>query len=282
MSLTVENLREIWSNEFLPSIQNEIRDRISEVNKKIDAMKSELRKEIEPLKTNLKSLNRKVEEEGKSREFMSKKYDSILTTISEVKKTSLGLERQAKEMEGKVDKLSDNGYNLELRLDELEQYGRRDCLEITGIPAAVNENPTKLVKELSEVIGENLAESDISIAHRLPSTRKAKDRLIVKFNRRVKKQEIYASRKKLKSKRAKVLSLIAGNPIFQSVMSNTRIHINESLTPYRKRLFGRILEFKQESKFKYLWTVNGKIMLRETDDSPTLSFVSHEQFDDFL
>ena len=24
----------------------------------------------------------------------------------------------------------------------------------------------------------------------------------------------------------------------------------------------------------------GKIMLRETDDSPTLSFVSHEQFDE--
>jgi hypothetical protein len=48
---------------------------------------------------------------------MSNKYDSILTTISEVKKASLGLERQAKEMEGKVDKRNENGYNLELRLD---------------------------------------------------------------------------------------------------------------------------------------------------------------------
>jgi predicted nuclease with TOPRIM domain len=79
-----------------------------------------LHKEIELLKTNLKSLNRKVEEVEKSQEFMSKKYHSILTTISEVKKASLGLEQQAKEMEGKVDKLNDNGYNLELPLDELE------------------------------------------------------------------------------------------------------------------------------------------------------------------
>ena len=118
---------------------------------------------------------------------------------------------------------------LELRLDELEQYGRRDCLEITGIPAAVNENPTKLVQELSEVTGVDLAESDISIAHRLHSTRKVKDRLIVKLNLRIKKQEIYASREKLKSKRVKDLPSIAGNPIFQSVMSNTRIYINDTI-----------------------------------------------------
>jgi hypothetical protein len=124
-------------------------------------------------------------------------------------------------MEGKVGKRNENGYHLELRLDELEQYGRRDCLEITGIPTAVNKNPMKLVQELSEVIGVYLAESDISIAHRLPSTRKVKDRLTIKFNRRIKKQEIYTSRKKLKSKRAKDLPSIAGNPIFQSVMSNT-------------------------------------------------------------
>jgi uncharacterized protein YhaN len=99
MSLTVENLQEIWLNELLPSIQNEIQDRISEVDKKIDTMKSELHKEMEPLKTDLKGLNRKVGEVEKSQEFMSKKYDSILT-IREVKKASLGLERQAKEMEG--------------------------------------------------------------------------------------------------------------------------------------------------------------------------------------
>ena len=74
----------------------------------------------------------------------------------------------------------------------------------------------KFVQELSEVIGVYLAVSDISIAHHLPSTRKVKDRLIVKFNRRIKKQEIYASRKKLKSKRAKYLPSIAGNPIFQT------------------------------------------------------------------
>jgi hypothetical protein len=118
--------------------------------------------------------------------------------------------------------------------------------------------------------------------HRLPSTKKVKDRLIVKFSRRVKKHEIYTSRKNLKSKRIKDLPSIAENPVFQLMLSTMRIHINESLTPYRKRLFGRILKFKWECEFKHIWTVNGKIMLSETDDSPTLSFVSHEKFDHYL
>jgi hypothetical protein len=97
-------------------------------------------------------------------------------------------------MSKKFEALYDNDYSFNLRLDELEQYSRRDCLEITGIPAAVNENPAKLVQELSEVIGLDLVESDISIAHRLPSTKKVKDRLIVKFSRRVKKHEIYTGK----------------------------------------------------------------------------------------
>ena len=48
-------------------------------------------------------------------------------------------------------------------MDELEQYARRDCLEITGIPVVPNDNPALLVKEMSEIMqimGENLKEND--------------------------------------------------------------------------------------------------------------------------
>ena len=40
--------------------------------------------------------------------------------------------------------------------------------------------------------------------------------------------------------------------------------INKSLTSFRKRLFGRIHNLKKENQFKFIWTVNGKILLRET------------------
>ena len=37
-------------------------------------------------------------------------------------------------MKEEINKLGKDGFNVEVKLDELEQYVRRDCLEITGIP----------------------------------------------------------------------------------------------------------------------------------------------------
>ena len=52
-----------------------------------------------------------------------------------------------------------------------------------------------LVKEMSEIMGVNLNENDISITHRLPPTKKVKDRLIVKFTRREKRDDGEGKRK---------------------------------------------------------------------------------------
>ena len=166
-----------------------------------------------------------------------------------------------------------------MQLDELQQYIRRDCLEINGIPIIpVNDNPALLVQEMSTLIGVQLEENDISTAHRLPPTKKIKNRLIVKFTRREKRDEVYKKRKNLKSKRYNDLQTVAS----AGISHKAPIHINESLTTYRKRLFGRILEFKREHNYKFIWTANGKIMLRETDTSPTKCFVTFEKFDEFV
>ncbi|CAH3188593.1 unnamed protein product [Porites lobata] len=65
---------------------------------------------------------------------------------------------------------------------------------------------------MSEIMGVNLNENDISIAHCSPPTKKVKDRLIVKFTRREKRAEIYSKRKNLKSKRTKDLPSMVCEP----------------------------------------------------------------------
>ena len=100
------------------------------------------------------------------------------------------MKSQIKEIKENIHKLSNDGFNVEVKLVELEQYARRDCLEITGIPVVPNDSPALLVEEMSEIMGVNLNKNDISIAHRLPPTKKVKDRLIVKFTRREKRDEI--------------------------------------------------------------------------------------------
>ena len=167
-------------------------------------------------------------------------------------------------------------------MDELQQYARRDCLEITGIPVVPNESPALLVKEMSAIMGVNLNENDISIAHRFPPTKKVTGRLVVKFTRREKRDEIYSKRKNLKSKRTKHLPFVICEPESAVVSHKGQIHANESLTPYRKRLLGRILQFKRNHNYKSIWTANGKIMLKKTESSTTKCFVTHGEFEEFL
>ena len=43
-------------------------------------------------------------------------------------------------------------------------------------------------------------------------------------------------------------------------------YINESLTLIRKKLLGQVKnEFKRANMWRHLWTVNGKILLRQRD-----------------
>ena len=63
-------------------------------------------------------------------------------------------------------------------------------------------------------------------------------------------------------------------------MVTKKIHINESLTTYRKKLFGTINAFKQQHNHKFLSSANEKILLRETDTLRITSFSTYEEFND--
>jgi hypothetical protein len=62
------------------------------MNKKIDAIRSELRSEIEPLnvimKSNIDGLTGEMKQVEKSQQFVAKKSNLILTTVSEVNEQS--------------------------------------------------------------------------------------------------------------------------------------------------------------------------------------------------
>ena len=65
---------------------------MSKMNKKIDAIRSELRSEIEPLnvimKSNIDGLTGEMKQVEKSQQFVAKKSNLILTTVSEVNEQS--------------------------------------------------------------------------------------------------------------------------------------------------------------------------------------------------
>ena len=70
-------------------------------------------------------------------------------------------------MKAKYDKLQDEVNELQVKHDDMEQYSRRMCLRISGIPEAENEDVTKLVLDFAKRVNANVGPSDIDRAHRV-------------------------------------------------------------------------------------------------------------------
>ena len=103
------------------------------------------------------------------------------------------------------------------------------------MPEGEQENTNELVMKIGNLIGVNINESDISVSHRFPKpsySSRAREgmpgfntnhpKIIVKFVRRVTKEQFYRARKHLKDKSTRDIGF--------STASVNKIFISESLT----------------------------------------------------
>ncbi|KAG8294936.1 hypothetical protein J6590_091715 [Homalodisca vitripennis] len=84
--------------------------------------------------------------------------------------------------------LKESLVGLKRRVAAGEQYSRSNCLEITGVPEARNEDIFEVVKRVAKAVNFNLEYSMIDAAHRLaknPNKPESPRGIIVKFCRRV-------------------------------------------------------------------------------------------------
>ena len=90
--------------------------------------------------------------------------------------------------------------SLEKAVDQGEQYSRRNCLRITGVPEEATENTDEIVLKLAFDLGTDIRLSDIDRSHRFGRIDSARARprdIIVKFATR---QKLYKVRSSLKDK----------------------------------------------------------------------------------
>ena len=84
--------------------------------------------------------------------------------------------------------------------NDLEQYSRKNCLTISGLPDRQNETVSETVTELARAVGVELLPTDIDTAHRIGAPNRNRPRpVIVKLVRFDKRQELYAARKRVKN-----------------------------------------------------------------------------------
>lgn len=207
---------------------------------------------LKELHLSISKLTESIEEVKKSASFMSSQYDLLL--------------QENKSLKAEVRKTTNELNHLKEEFNNLEQYSRRDCLEIRGVPVQRDEDINALVVNIGRRMGVELKGDDISTSHRLPIMNRGRDpksrtpSIIVKFVRRDVRDKFFKAKKQLFGVTSRDLGF--------SRVAEQKIFIAESLTQRNKKLFADCLNAKHDLNFKYIWTSSGKILLRKNDDSP--------------
>lgn len=162
------------------------------------------------------------------------------------------LKNQFKHLQAHSNQQRKTVFDLENDLTSLQQYNRRENIEIMGIPNTVadSELEAKVVSILNS-IGCNISSYDIVACHRLKSRNFNQSyNTIVRFTNR--KISFYAlqNRKHLKWH----------YPAFPN------LYIVENLCPRNKSIFEKCQELKREGKIKYVWSYNGVVHYKTHDD----------------
>lgn len=147
----------------------------------------------------------------------------------------------------KIDKLTSRQNESDLKLDDLEQYGRRHSVRINGVPETDRENTDFLVCDfLGNELGIEVDPIEIDRSHRLgPKSGNNPRPIAVKFLNYRLKEHVYSNRRHLRK----------------------GLYINESLTKARSKLFYQARQLKKQNIIKETWTKDGKIFIKQKDDS---------------
>lgn len=149
--------------------------------------------------------------------------------------------------------------DLKLRIDDMEQYTRRNCLKFSGIPENPKDNTDQLVLNVVNNLvlkedEEKITIKDISRSHRVGkfnshSHSRPRD-IIVKFVSYRDRARIYGNKRNLKA--------YNNNP----TKKTDPIYINEALTRTRSELFRKTRELVKLRKINSSWTYDGRIFCK--------------------
>lgn len=197
------------------------------------------------------------------REIMERIQSQLLAKINdskeEVKKEiqSFGMrldkmEKQNEEDRRELERIREENSDLNRRIEELEQYSRKNNIIISGIPKKEMEREEELmerVKEIAEKLKVKLETHDICALHRLPTRKKTEQPpVIVKLNSIIKKNNLMANAKEQRLR---------------------GIYINEHITQQTQILLNGARSLRDDGYIKFAWCKEGKVLIKCSEEDTT-------------
>ena len=221
-------------------------------------IESMISRATKPLEERIKKLELEAVQLRESQNFIPKKHDDLTEDCDSLKQSNKLQTKDLRQSTKTTDTLQKSKFEDQLKIDEIEQYNKRQNLELQGIPVRKDEDVTQITLDLTSKLDVDIKEEDISIAHRLPvKQRYSQTRLnkpvnhptiIVQLVSRQMRNQIYDKRFN-----AKMIEdfLVEGME---------KLFINENLTQRRKHLFWLSKQKATKLEYKYFWIHNGQIL----------------------
>ena len=185
-------------------------------------------------------------------------WKTALTPLITKVVTELMAERNAV-----IESLRETVAEQQKTINELEQYSRKNCINIAGVKEKDRESVRVLAKDIGRAVGVNVTDGDIDTAHRIGRQVEGKVRpIIVKFTTFDKRQELYQARRKLRA-----ASAPAGSSLSDAELR--LIFVSDNLTATNRGIMYAARQLKNDGKIAAAWTDAGRMKIRVTADGPT-------------
>ena len=185
-------------------------------------------------------------------------WKTALTPLITKVVTELMAERNAM-----IESLRETVAEQQKTINELEQYSRKNCINIAGVKEKDRESVRVLAKDIGRAVGVNVTDGDIDTAHRIGRQVEGKVRpIIVKFTTFDKRQELYQARRKLRA-----ASAPAGSSLSDAELR--LIFVSDNLTTTNRGIMYAARQLKNDGKIAAAWTDAGRMKIRVTADGPT-------------
>eukprot|EP00794_Sanderia_malayensis_P020693 gene20693-22730_t len=231
-----------------------------------NSIKAVIKEEFEQLVTSrLSVIEDKLKEIEKSQSFLSEQYESFRNQVGHVLAENTQIKAENESLVARIRNLEKFDKQRVKALDDLEQYGRGNMVEVGGIPRQPRENCEEIILKIASKINVDLKPEDIEACHRISPKPDAP--IIVKVISRKTSVSLMSKTAKANAKKITIADLGYEMPA-PSANSTGKVYINESLTGINKNLLRLSKIKKRELDFKFVWSRNGAVFMRRDENAP--------------
>ncbi|KAJ8717503.1 hypothetical protein PYW08_005902 [Mythimna loreyi] len=228
---------------------------------------SKLVSEVAELKAQNKAIQKSNQEIEKTISFITNQYDDLILQVGSLKKENMIYRNCI--------------HTLETKIEDLQQFSRPSCVEIRNVPVKDKESAVDLaaiVTRISKIVGESIDGQNIRDVYRLPGKPGIARPVVAEFTTVQAKNSLLTSVRSFNNKQQKETRLSTLNI---GIPGDRRpIYVGDYLPASSKKLFFEAREFAKQMNYKFCWTNNGIILLREREGAKRILVKSEQTLRD--